>query len=304
MKGSNLPIWTPPNLETYFAKIFAGNPLQWNNAIFPKPQLHLLFGQRGSAMEEAVEQLVCRHKLSTREVRCTPFIDETKSEFEREITNPGPGVDLLVICNGHLLPQMNHLAYLTLDLQQKLSNLARFILVISEEAPPMQRHLFWDQFDGPNRVLMSTPNFDTLLQMHKFYFEGWKTHWLHGKVELDDEAYENLVDASGFCTIKDVHDFCQRVFRYCVEHFPEEQVTITWDWLEKHHIHSEPGMAGTLCITNRDPQHAQSRLETISGKGTGPATEQRAEERLDNRSKRVRMSGPEPIPDEPVDIGV
>ena len=304
MQQSNLPVWVPPDLETRFAKIFAGNPLLWNEVIFPQPKLHLLFGQNGSGMEEAVEVLVRRHNLNTREVRCSALIEETKFEFEREITNPGVGVDLLIICNGHFLPQMNHLAYLTLDLQGKLSGLARFVLIISEEAPPLRDHLFWDQFDGPNRILMSTPNFDTLLQMHKFYFEGWKSHWLHGKVELDDDAYENLVDASGFCTIKDVHDFCQRVFRHCVEHYPEEQITITWDWLEKHFVHAQPGMAGTLCITNRDPQHAQSHLETISGKGTGPATEERAQERLNDRSKRIRLSGPEPIPDVPVDVGV
>ena len=50
---------------------------------------------------------------------------------------------------------------------------------------------------------MTTPNFDTLLGMHKFYFESWKAHWMQGKVELEKsiEIYERGTQLKANCEI-------------------------------------------------------------------------------------------------------
>lgn len=300
---SAAPIWIPPELHTLFEKIFLSNPLVWNAKMCPQPRLFLLFGQSGSGMEDALEALSLKHNLKVREIRCSVLRERTKDEFNRELQDPQDDTDILVICNGHILPHMSDLAYLTLDLEANLKQLAKFIIVVSEEPPTSMEHIFWKQFQPDNRILMSTPNFETLLQLHKHYFEWWKTHWLHGKVELDDEAYENLVDASGFCTAEDVHTFAQRVFRHCIVQYPEQNCTITWEWLESNFCYHNSTVEGMLSISDRDPQRKQSQLESISGYKQAPASQKQAETKL-NSAKRVRVSGTEPIPDVPVDIGV
>lgn len=299
------PIWVPSELTHLFERIILRHkhtPELWDAEVCPVPRVHLLFGQSGSGMLDAVTELCRLHSITFLTIEGSGFVDQCKGQMSKAMsyhidpkqfwcgTEPmpekKPNLDLLIINKAEMLARHQELFESTLNLTQVLR--FPFIIVISTEVPVPDQHPFWQQFEEVNWILMSLPTKDFFRSLLQYYLNEWETHWMQQAnciepVHLTEECWNQLVDACGYCTPEDARTFIHKVTRYILES-TEPNICITWELLTNRNLkflYNPTGIDGVLCIVNRDTQHIQSYYETRSRKGSTTAlTTRQVEERL------------------------
>ena len=128
-------------------------------------RLFLLYGQKGSGMEEAVIQLCEDHKVDFKDIKITKDAKEMSLLFE-SLKQRTDFVPLLIIRKGHLLQYHQSLFLITYNLKQL--KFPGIILVISEDIPNNDTP-FWEQFK--NRIPMKLPTKSHYKQLLEYYFK-------------------------------------------------------------------------------------------------------------------------------------
>ena len=225
------------------------SPSIWGNEKIDR--LFLLYGQRGSGMEEAVLQLCEEHSLDFKNITITKDGKEMFDLFQ-EVQKRDTFIPFFIIKKGHLLQYHRDIALISFNLK-KLKNLG-IILVISEDIPGSNESPFWDQFEI--KIPMKLPNKQHYAQLLEYYFKR-STSVAVKNVNL---KYNDLAISCDYATPRDVKLFARRVIRSVIERYPEEQVEIN-DEMIKQFMFASLGVKELLCITNTDGHAIQSKYD-------------------------------------------
>ena len=272
------PVYVEPRLESLFCNViarFLEEPTLWHPRLAPIPRLFLLFGQKGSGMDEAIVTTAEKYKIRLENVRVLP-----NGKFSNEGVLGGKGHLLIIRKAHHLLNQQ------PIDFKKTITGY-QFIIVVSEIFPqPEENHLFWDQFKMENIIIMGLPTKEFYRTLLEYYFTMWQAHWNHSKVALSTADYENLSIACAYCIPRDIKLFVQRVFQTIIRAHGQEEIDVTLEYLEKNHMYNPSGIEGVYTITKRDVQKIQ-RMYELGGGVTGPADAPRDG---GNERKRARIT--------------
>jgi hypothetical protein len=202
----NPPIFVPDSLRTWFENDIINpikNPKQYHEDLRPVRRLHLLYGQPGSGMKEALGSLLLQYTIKFTEMILNDDKEFVLDQFQK--IKQTEKEQLMLIVTGTPMfydRDFNHLKQLRY----------LFIIVIGEEIPDYQSP-FYRQFKS--RVLMETPGVDFFVASMKYYmneYVKWKGD--SNLVKLTDDDYEQIaIRCCAYCLPKDIRTFIRRLFR-------------------------------------------------------------------------------------------
>lgn len=247
----NPPIFVPSSLRDWFETHIVHpmkNPHLYNEELVPVRRLHLLYGQPGSGIKEALGYLLSEYKVSD----FTEIILNDDKEFVLEQFQKVKQTDkehLMLIING--TPKFydrdfNHLKQLRY----------LFIIVIGDEIPDDQLP-FYAQIK--TRVLMETPGVEFFADSLKYYMNEYMTWKKNPKlVTLTDEDYEQIaIRCCAYCLPKDIRTFVRRLFRDKVL----EQGEITREYVDSLMFQPFHDTVDAPCIININRKQLQDRYD-------------------------------------------
>jgi len=249
------------------------SPTLFHPELLPMKRLFLFYGQPGSGLEDAIHALLTEYKVMYDEINVGRNPTPVKEALQ---VVKNPPVPVLWIRNGHLLQYHRELFLQTLDLAETTITSHLFIIVTGEEIPD-EAHPFYQQFDA--RVPMGLPKKDHFRALMEYYFTAWQAHWKHSKMLLGADDLDWLSICCDYCTPGDVEKFVHKVFSHVADQFPEQRIDITRELLEDKNnlfMYESLGVAGILCITNRDGQKEQLKFDpegAVDAKGLEEACE-------------------------------
>ncbi len=251
----NKPIFIDPKLRSTFERLIsrpASHPEIWGDQ--PINRLFLLFGQKGTCMDEALVQLTMDYNVPFVGLRITKDAKEMSDTFKELIDPQRPFIPLLIIRKGHLLKYHTSLFLTTFNLK-KIPNIG-FIFVISEEVP--DESVFWEQFKI--RIPMGLPKKNHYKELLSYYFNHWASSKSPavGPIDLD---YEELAISCDYATPNDVKRFVRSVISYVIDQYPDNKVIIDMDLLKNGFMFASLGVKELLCITNKDGHALQLKFD-------------------------------------------
>lgn len=272
------PIFIDSRLRRLYERQIA-RPLKtpeiWGNEGFER--LFLLYGQKGTNMEEAILQLTLENDIGFKDVTITKDAKEMTEIFEK-LKNNNLFIPLLIIRKGHLLQYHRDIFLISYHLK-RLPSLG-MIVVISENIPDSENP-FWEQFRM--RIPMKLPKKEYYKELLIYYFKRWEQSKSPAvtKINLD---FDNLAISCDYATPSDVKHFVRRIIRHIIEKYPEERPEIDDDFV-KQFMYASLGVKELLCITDKDGHLIQSKYDP-EGITDAPTIEE-ADER---EPKRHRIS--------------
>lgn len=248
------PIYIDSRLRRLFERQIARplqNPKLWGNEMINR--LFLLYGQKGSGMEEAILQLILDNKIDFKDVKVTKDAKEMAEIFNNLKTNQN-FVPLLVIRKGHLLQYHRDIFLIAHHL--KRLTFAGIIIVISEDVPDNENP-FWEQFKS--RIPMKLPNKDHYRLLLEYYFKRWEQSGSPAVTKIDLD-FNQLAVCCDYATPSDVKHFVRRIIDHVIEKYPEERFEITNESI-RDFMFASLGVKELLCITNKDGHALQAKYD-------------------------------------------
>lgn len=243
------PVFIDPVLEATFSREIL-RPIQqpslYHVDLLPPERLHLLYGQKGSGMKQALGTLLQRNGIDFKELILNddrPFVEEQFKELKK-----GPQ-DMLLVIQG--TPKYYDRDFLHL---KQLSFV--FIICICNDIPD-DGDPFFQQFKS--RILMGVPGADFYLESLKYHFNKW-AEWKQGKITLTEDDYQHLSTiCCAYCTPKDIKSFCRRVFRTLLDQ--NNKMEITRELLDSLMYQPFHGSVDAPCIVNLDRSVLQEKYK-------------------------------------------
>lgn len=248
---------------------YLNEPQLWNTNLVAPERLYLIYGQKGSGMKECLDQLLKENQMEFWVLDISKDVKEVQAQLDKMKTIKE--IPILIIFNAELLAVHHSLFLETHNLKQFRN--VKFFIALSTESPN-QQYAFWDQFKV--RLVMGIPT-DPIYYRNalKYYFGEWEKHWKYSKVLLTEEDYDKLTDACDFCTLKAVKKFTSRCFKYIIDMYPDQNVDITLDLLEKptnYIMFDSMGVSGVMSIVPYDAYDAQRKYDPSLSREVNEAT--------------------------------
>lgn len=245
------PVFIDPVLKSTFEREIVRpitHPELYDDELVPVIRLHLLYGQPGSGMKDAIAVLLEKHKIPFHEMIMNDdqtFVLEQFNKIKR-IETPCP---VLVVCGvpRFYFRDFNHL--------KQLGNFL-FIIVISNDIPEDDTP-FYRQFKS--RILMGTPGGEYFIQLMKYYFEKYNAWKGQRIVNLSEEDYEQIATrCCAYCLPKDMKSFARRAFRGVLDGEVKE---ITREYLDSLMFNPFSNDVDAPCIIDISRKGIQDKYE-------------------------------------------
>jgi hypothetical protein len=262
------PIFVDPRLRRIYERQIYRPMMQpdlWNGQKMQR--LFLLYGQKGSGMEDAILQLLKEHPPSSfSAIRVTKDAAEMKEVFGA-LKKETKFIPLLIIRKAHLLKYHREIFLITHDL--KLLQNVGFIIAISEDVPD-EEHPFWEQFQPGARIPNGLPNKDFYKQLIDWYVQDWEKSGSPAAVQKGSPGgslfapldTSELAICCAYTTQSDVKRFIRRIIGHIIDLYPEERPLITMDTLrDLGFLYPFAGSTSVLSISPNDGHMIQMRYD-------------------------------------------